>query len=105
MPSPFEEVPVGSVTVRQLSTGVVDQVKLIAASNGRSMECELRMLIVRFVDLPVESCRELLPLAVLPLPVWYEGLWEYRTLIGATDRSSLPKRVSAFRAAIPVAKY
>ena len=69
------------------------------------MESELRMLIVRFVDLPVESRRDLLPLAVLPLPAWYEELEECRMLIGEADRSCLPERISTFRAAIPVAEY
>ncbi|MHA7292375.1 FitA-like ribbon-helix-helix domain-containing protein [Arthrobacter sp. HLT1-21] len=86
-----------NLTIRQVDSDVVNQVKVIAAQNGRSMQQELRLLVNRFVSLPVESRRALLPIAALPLPEWYIKLWHIRTDIGSVTHTALPVRRSQFR--------
>ncbi|WP_035763579.1 hypothetical protein [Arthrobacter sp. H20] len=86
-----------NLTIRQVDADVVDQIKVIAAHNGRSMQQELRLLVNRFVNLPIESRRALTPIAALPLPEWYTKLWNVRLSVGAVPNSALPLRKSQFR--------
>ncbi len=88
-----------SVTVRQLEPELVDELKRIAAANGRSLEAELRLLLKRFVDLPWESRVASLPVAMLPTPRWYTELWEVQLDFGFIALNLLPPRRSRFRSA------
>lgn len=88
-----------SMLVRQLEPRVKEQFQFIAAQNGRSMEQELRLLITRFVDLPVESRSALIPLALMPLPRWYEDLGDVRLRLYDVPLQALPERMSVFRIA------
>ena len=41
-----------SVTMRNLEPGTVNELKVLAARNGRSMQVELRRMILRHLDSP-----------------------------------------------------
>ena len=86
-----------NITLRQIEPTVVEQIKVIAAQNGRSMQQELRLLVNRFASLPAESRQSLTPLAVLPVPEWYTKLWNIRLDIGTVPDAALPQRKSPFR--------
>ncbi len=71
-----------SVTVRNLEPGTVSELRILAAKNGRSMQAELRRMILRHVDSPAAQAEDpsKLPIALLAAPEWYDELFEFRAI-------------------------
>ena len=88
-----------SVTVRNLEPGTVNELKVLAARNGRSMQVELRRMILRHLDSPAAQAEDAskVPLALLEVPEWYKQLFEVRaTAFGLLD-AKLPTWSSPMR--------
>ena len=90
-----------NITLRQIEPAVVDQIKVIAAQNGRSMQQELRLLVNRFASLPAESRQALTPLAALQVPEWYtkrRNCWRYAAK-SSIGRVATPLSIAALATA------
>jgi plasmid stability protein len=88
-----------SVTVRNLEPGTVNELKVLAARNGRSMQVELRRMILRHLDSPSAQAEDAskVPLALPEVPEWYSQLFEIRaTAFGLRD-AKLPRWTSPMR--------
>ncbi|HEV7167241.1 MAG TPA: hypothetical protein VGN49_04650 [Micrococcaceae bacterium] len=82
-----------SVTVRDLEAGTLKELKVLAARNGRSMQAELRRMILRHLDSPSTLAEDpsKVPLALLEVPEWYSQLLEVRaTAFGLKDAKLSP---------------
>lgn len=86
-----------SISVRGVDQHTLDELKRIAASNGRSMQAELRLLLHRFAALPWESRLADCPVSMMPLPRWYTDLVDVRTDFDGLTIDHLPRRRSPFR--------
>ncbi|GAB3546361.1 hypothetical protein GCM10027404_06630 [Arthrobacter tumbae] len=86
-----------SISVRDVDQHTLDELKRIAASNGRSLQAELRALLDQFAALPWESRLADYPFSMMPLPRWYTDLAEVRTDFAGLTISQLPRRRSPFR--------
>lgn len=86
-----------NISIRGVDQHIVDELRRIAASNGRSMQAELRLLLQRFADLPWESQLATCPIAMMPLPRWYVDLWSVRTDFTNLKPAHLPARRATFR--------
>ena len=51
----LEVVPVAAVSVRDLDDGVKERLRIRAAGNGRSMEAEIRAILVAAVNEPEQT--------------------------------------------------
>ncbi|NJC22590.1 plasmid stability protein [Arthrobacter pigmenti] len=86
-----------NISIRDVDQHTADEIKRIAASNGRSMQVELRLLLRRFADLPWESQLANYPVAMIPLPRWYTDLQRTSIDFVRLSPALLPPRRSAFR--------
>lgn len=86
-----------SVSVRGVDQHTLDELKRIAASNGRSVQAELRALLKQIAALPWESRLGDDPLPMLPLPRWYTDLANVRMDFAGLTLDQLPPRRSPFR--------
>jgi hypothetical protein len=86
-----------NISIRGVDQPTVDELKRIAASNGRSMQAELRILLGHFASLPWESRLADCPVSMLPLPRWYTELSEIRLNFAGLSLDRLPARRSPFR--------
>lgn len=86
-----------SISVRGVDQHTLDELKRIAASNGRSVQAELRALLKQFAALPWESRLADYPLPMLPLPSWYTDLADVRMDFVGLTTDPLPPRRSPFR--------
>lgn len=87
-----------NISIRDVDQNTLEEVKRIAAANGRSMQAELRLLLKRFAELPWETQLGTYPVAMLPLPRWYTDLWSVRADFIRLSADHLPPRRSSFRA-------
>ncbi|MDJ0356543.1 hypothetical protein [Paenarthrobacter sp. PH39-S1] len=85
-----------SVTVRYLDPEVVAQLRVLAAQNGRSMQVELKVMILRHLDSPTAQGPDpsSIPIALLKVPQWYEELFESQAMAFALGGAHLPPRIS-----------
>ena len=67
-----------SISIRNVDQHTLDELKRIAASNGRSLQAELRALLDQFAALPWESLLADYQLSMMPLPRWYTDLADVR---------------------------
>jgi hypothetical protein len=86
-----------SISVRGVDQHTLDELKRIAASNGRSVQAELRALLEQFAALPWESRLADCPLPMVPLPRWYTDLADVRMDFAGLTTDLLPARRSPFR--------
>ncbi|GAB3531818.1 hypothetical protein GCM10027403_02890 [Arthrobacter tecti] len=86
-----------NISIRGIDQHTADEIRRIAASNGRSMQAELRLLLRRFADLPWESQLANYPAAMLPLPRWYTDLRRTSVDFVRLSPALLPPRRSVFR--------
>ena len=85
-----------SISVRGIDQTTLDELKRIAASNGRAVQAELRALLLQFAALPWESRLADYPLPMLPLPRWYTDLADVRMDFAGLTMDQLPPRRSPF---------
>lgn len=86
-----------NISIRGVDQHTVDELKRIAASNGRSMQAELRILLGHFASLPWESRLADSPFSMLPLPRWYTELARIQLDFAGLSIDRLPARRSPFR--------
>lgn len=86
-----------SISVRGIDQHTLDDLKRIAASNGRSVQSELRLLLQQFAALPWESRLADCPVLMMPLPRWYADLVDVRMDFAGLTAGQLPQRRSPFR--------
>ncbi|GAA2175596.1 hypothetical protein GCM10009784_18600 [Arthrobacter parietis] len=86
-----------SISIRNVDQHTLDELKRLAASNGRSLQAELRALLDQFAALPWESRLADYPLSMMPLPRWYTDMADVRIDFAGLTISQLPPRRSPFR--------
>ncbi len=84
-------------TVRYLEPEVLGQLRVLAARNGRSMQAELKIMILRHLDSPAVQAEDpaRIPIALLKVPKWYDELFEVWGLAFALSEAELPRWTSA----------
>ncbi len=85
-----------SLTVRYLEPEVLRELRILAARNGRSMQAELKIMILRHMDSPEAQAEDpaRIPIALLKVPKWYDELFEVWGLAFALCDAELPRWTS-----------